>query len=422
MKKAIVILSMLFISVSSFVKAQENKVSYKFGGFIEFKSYFDDYRSRVSRYDHIYFYPLAPKLNTAGEDLNSTNSLNASVATSRLSFTVSGIKLLNADITSYIEADFTGSAEAYIGMLNIRHAYFNMKWEKSSLLFGQTSHLTMVNEVTPSTVAFGAGYPFNPLNRNMQVQYTASLSKNAKLVLAASMFSGHNSLGPAKAQAQAGLPNLQAQLKFGDPAKVFGGLTFSYKLLKPRTADAQNNLISTTIGSYDINAFFRANLGKGFGIKWWGIYGENLSHLGIIGGYGRVDNTFSSNSNELLDYKYDNIKSYSTWLDIDLPSAKNFSFGIFAGLQKNLGTDALMDKTMASGDYTYGYYKDPNLVWFSRISPRIVYNLSKKLIFGVEYSLSNAQWAKSTDMKFRADELHPVNHNNRLEFIAKYSF
>ncbi|PKP41269.1 MAG: hypothetical protein CVT93_08995 [Bacteroidetes bacterium HGW-Bacteroidetes-10] len=81
-----------------------------------------------------------------------------------------------------------------------------------------------------------------------------------------------------------------------------------------------------------------------------------------------------------------------------------------------------MDKTMASGDYTYGYYKDPNLVWFSRISPRIVYNLSKKLIFGVEYSLSHAQWAKSTDMKFRADELHPVNHNNRLEFIAKYSF
>ena len=47
MKKAIVILSVLFISVSSFVKAQENKVTYKFGGFIEFKSYFDDYRSRV---------------------------------------------------------------------------------------------------------------------------------------------------------------------------------------------------------------------------------------------------------------------------------------------------------------------------------------------------------------------------------------
>lgn len=210
MKKNLIALSLLLFAGSSLVKAQENKITYKFGGFIEFKSYFDDYRSRVSRYDHIYFYPLAPKLNTSGTDMNSTGSLNFSVATSRLSFTVSGMRLLNANITSYIEADFTGSSESYIGMLNLRHAYLNMEWEKSSLLFGQTDHLTSVKEVVGQTIGFGAGYPFNPLNRNMQIRFTQKLAKGVDLILAAHMFSGHNSLGPAKAQAQAGLPNLQA--------------------------------------------------------------------------------------------------------------------------------------------------------------------------------------------------------------------
>ena len=64
MKKNLIALSLLLFAGSALVKAQDNKITYKFGGFIEFKSYFDDYRSRVSRYDHIYFYPLAHYLGS----------------------------------------------------------------------------------------------------------------------------------------------------------------------------------------------------------------------------------------------------------------------------------------------------------------------------------------------------------------------
>jgi len=421
MKRNLFVLFLLIAAGTSVIKAQENKITYKFGGFVEFKSYYDDYRSRVSRYDHIYFYPLAPKLNSSGTDMNETGSLNFSVATSRLTFTVAGMRLLNANITSYIEADFTGSSESYIGMLNLRHAYINMEWEKSALLFGQTDHLTSVKEVAGQTVGFGAGYPFNPLNRNMQIRFSHKFSDNINLILAAHMFSGHNSLGPAKAQAQAGLPNLQAQIKFGNPNKIFGGITFGYKLLKPRVSD-NANFYKETIGSYDINAFFRANIAKGYTLRLWGIYGENLSHLGMIGGYGKYDNIFSSSTTPVVDYSYANIRAYSTWIDFESPSFNNFNLGIFAGYQKNLGSAKMMDISVLNGEYLYGFYKDPKLNWFSRISPRITYTLAKKFIFGLEYSLSHARWAKSIDPYFKPVEQFAVNHNNRIEFMAKYLF
>lgn len=420
MKKFIIALS-LFIIGSSFATAQENKISLKLNGFVEFKTYYDDYRSRVSRYDQIHFYPLAPKLNSLGQDLNNTGSLNFSISTSRLSLTISGIKFLNANIISNIEADFTGSAETYIGMFNLRHAYINMEWEKSSLLFGQTDHLTSVKEVIAQTVGFGGGYPFNPINRNLQIRYTYKFTPGVELILAAHMFGGHNSLGPVNAQAQAGLPNFQAQLKLGNPDKIFGGITIGYKLLKPRSAD-NNVFYQKTIGSYDINAFFRANIAKGYNLRLWGIYGENLSHLGMIGGYGKYVDYLSSSTSPIDDYPYANIKALSTWLDFETPSYKNFKLGIFAGYQKNLGTSKTMDMTKLAGNYLFGYYKDPYINWFSRISPRITYTLSKKLIFGLEYALSHARWAKSVDWNFRPIEQFAVNHNNRIELMVKYLF
>ncbi|HPS96142.1 MAG TPA: hypothetical protein PK115_06045 [Bacteroidales bacterium] len=422
MKKTLLALSVLLFIAPSILVAQENKLNIKFGGFVEFKGYYDSYRSRASRYDLTNYYPLSPKMNNAGEDINNTGSLNFSISTSRLYINVGGIKLLNADVNSYFEADFCGSTEAYIGMFNLRHAYINMKWKKSSLLIGQTDHLTYVGDVNGQTVAFGAGFPFNSLNRNIQIRYTANLAKNVNLIVAAHMFGGTTSLGPAKAQAQAGIPDLQAQIRFGDPAKVFGGITAGYKVLKPRTTDALNNLISTSIGSFDINAFFRAALGKGYTLRMWGIYGENLSHLGMIGGYGKINDVYLGSSNPLLDYKYENVRSMSSWIDFETPSFKDFKFGIFYGYQKSFGTKDVVDITMANGDYSFGFYKDPKLMWFSRLSPRVVYSASKKLIFALEYSLSQAKWAKTIDTNLKGTDFFPVNHNNRIEFMAKYVF
>ena len=422
MKKHILSLISIFLFLPLLLIAQENQVTYKFGGNIEFKTIYDDYRSKTARYDLQYTYPLARNFNTSGLDINKSRSLNFSVMASRLTFTVSGFEMLKANVSTYVETDFLGSAETYIGMLNLRHAYINLKWVNSNLLFGQSSHLTNVDEVSAGTVCFASGYPFNTLNRGMEIKYSQNLAKNVDFQIAAMIYSSHKSMGPANAQSQAGVPDLHAQLKFGDPNKIFGGITFGYKFFKPRTVDANKQLISTTFGAYDVNAFFKATTSKGYSIKLWGIYGENLTMFGMFGGYGKVAQ-FIDNTNPNPDYKYASTRALSTWLDFETPAYKNFKFGFFYGYQKSYGTATSIDATKnSSGEYIYGFYRDPSLEWFSRISPRVLYSLSKRLTFGLEYNLTYAQWAKTIDANLRPVDKYAVNHNNRLEFVAKFVF
>jgi hypothetical protein len=414
MRKITPVLLILTFAIPGVVKAQENKPVYKFGGQIEYKTYFDDYRSVASRNDLQYKYPLMPNFNTAGEDINLSRSLNFSIAPSRLTFSVSGIRLLNADLNTYIETDFLGSGESYIGMMNLRHAYFNLQWKRGSLLFGQTDHLTVVKEVSAGVVAFGSGYPFNSLHRGMQVRYTGKLSDKATFLVAAEIYSSHKSMGPATAQVMAGIPDLHAQLKFGDPDKLFGGLTVGYKIFKPRNTDATYNPISTTIGGFDFNAFFKAVM-NGYSLKIWGIYGDNLSMYNMIGGYGKISYAGGSS---ILDFDYTNMRTLSLWTDAETHSFRNLNLGLFYGFQMNMGTKDAVDLQDASNLY----FRDHKLEWFTRISPRVVYSLSKKLIFGLEYNLTFAQWAKSVDAYLKPVERYDVNYNNRVEFMAKFVF
>jgi len=416
MRKRLTTLLALLLAGPAILTAQTNNVVYKFGGFVEFKSYFDDYKSRTSRYDLQYKYPLSPDLNSEGVDINNSNSLNYSIAASRLTFAVSGIKLLNADVSSYVEADFLGSGESYINMFNLRHLYMNMQWKNNSLLLGQTNHLSYVGEVASNMIGFGAGYPFNTLNRGMQVRYETKLADKIRFLVAAEIYSGHRSLGPTLAQTQAGIPDLHAQIKFGDANKFFAGATFGYKFFKPRTVDAAENLISTTIAAFDVSAFARAIFGKGYSIKLWGIYGENLSMYNMLGGYGKI----AYSGTDVMDFDYTSLRTLSTWAEFETPSYKNFNFGLFYGYQKNCGTAEELDTTTPNSGFQY--FSDQKLEWFTRISPRITYNLSKKLIFGLEYNLTFAKWSKSVDDNLNPIESYDVNHNNRLEFMAKLIF
>ncbi len=164
-------------------------------------------------------------------------------------------------------------------------------------------------------------------------------------------------------------------------------------------------------------------MGEGCSLKLFGIYGENLTMYNMLGGYGKIAYSTDFTNTTELDYKYDNSRTLSTWLDFEVPSYKNFKLGFFYGFQKSYGTKKAIDVTKnSSGDYLFGYYRDPNLDWFTRFSPRIVYSLSKKLIFGLEYNLTFAQWAKTVDPYLRTFVKHSINHNNRIEFMAKFVF
>ncbi len=393
--------------------------NYKFGGHIELKAYTDDYRSRTSRNDLVNYYPLRPIFGENGADLNKFSTLNASVFASRLNFSVTGMNYLNADVNAYIETDFNGSSDANIYMVNLRHAYINFAWKnRSTLLLGQTDHLSLVREVLSGTIAFGAGFPFNPLNRSIQVRYSKFIYDNIEFLAAAHMYSGHNSVGPAKAQSQSGIPDLQVQFKFGKPSSIFGGFTLGYRTLRPVIYDVNNIEVNNKASFYNVGAFFRAQITKDVLFRTWAIYGDNMTMLGQIGGYG-----FRAGRDNIYNNKIVGVETLSGWADLDFKLPNNYKAGIFFGYQQNMGTSKdLALNTNSSNSYIYSFLRDPNLMWFSRLSPRVEYIVSGKFTLAVEYSHITAKWAKEIDSKLKPLSVYKSNSNNRLELMAKLNF
>jgi len=412
-QSAYLLFTILFILLTSnnSYSQQESSPVYKFGGILEIKTYRDDYRSKTTRSDLINLYPLAPNINNLGKDLNRYSSLNASVFASRLNFSVTGLNYLNATVNTYIETDFNGESDATMYLLNLRHAYINMKWKRSSLLIGQTDHLTLVNEVIAGTIAFGAGFPYNPLNRSIQLRYSQKIFDRAEMLLAAHIYTSHNSVGPAKSQMQAGIPDIQAQIKLGNPSTIFGGFTLGAKFLRPAlfgpSAEERGALYTT----FNAGAFIRANLSSKLLLRSWAIYGENMTMLGHMGGYGveYVDNQTSQ-------INYDGIKSFSGWIDADYKITNKLKSGLFAGYQNNRGTSKALTQSTGMA------LKDEKLTWHSKISPRVEYNINGKFILAAEYSRIWAKWAKTLDSKLRPIESHPTVANNRIELMARVIF
>jgi len=407
----IVTLLLCSVTLTKTVLAQEaeSKIKYKFGGYVELKAYYDDYKSKTTRNQMVYLYPLAPEF-IAGRDANKVSTLNASVFASRLNFAVTGMEFLKAKVNTFIEADFNGSSQSTIYMLNIRHAYINMNWGKSSLLMGQTDHLTLVSEVTASTLAFIAGYPFNPLNRSVQLRYSYSPSNNLKLLAAAHIYTAHKSIGPEDAQVNAKIPDLQFQIKLGDPQKTFGGITAGYKFLKPVIYDFQRQEYAPTMGSFNIGAFLRTNIQDKILFKTWASYGDNMTMLGQLGGYLMQWSEHSS-------IKYESIGAISWWQDTEVNLKGNFKAGLFAGYQTRLNASGKMISAINSDNV-----KDINLLWFGKISPRVTYNISNKFILGIEYSRTTARWAQELNAKLEPLSKYQATSNNRIELMAKVIF
>lgn len=59
-----------------------------------------------------------------------------------------------------VEADFRGSGTSY-STVRIRHAYFNLAWNGSALLVGQTWH-PLYGDVAPDILNLNMGAPYQP--------------------------------------------------------------------------------------------------------------------------------------------------------------------------------------------------------------------------------------------------------------------
>ncbi len=391
------------------VPERKRKPEYKLGGWLEARFMYNSYSSKSPRDNLMFYYPLKPDYGTDGRDINDKGGLNFSIFSSRLSFGISGMEVGRARLSTYLEADFLGSSDALNYMLRLRQAYIDIAWSDNLFRIGQTNHLTFPENMTPATVTFNGGTPFATLNRGPQIRYSRRFKHKIDLSVAAEYYSSHKSVGPDKAQINAAVPDIHARVEFGDPAKVMGGFAAGYKFFEPRTADETGGKVSRMVAAFDVNAFLAFTTG-GYKFKLWGIYGQNLTPYGMIGGYGK-----RSGDSEYGDYRYVNIYGMSAWFDFSTPRYGDFDFGFFAGYQANLGSYNDIDTSI-------GYYRDCDLHWFSRLSPRVYYYMGDRLRFGVEYSYANAQWMKSYDERFRPIEDYPTSQAHRVEFQARFYF
>ena len=402
--------AILLMGAGSGVMAQqtdENKPKVKFGGYVEWQTLYDTYKSLDTRDGHLYFYPLAKSLDKNGDDINSKSQLEMLALHSRLSAKFDGAEAFGAKATGLIEADFFGTSQANVRMLRLRHAFMQLQWEKTSLILGNTWHPIILAETTPSTVAFGAAAPYHSLNRSPQIRFT--YTAGAIKLLGAAMVNGyHRSTGPTDAQRYSGKPELVAQLQAGNPASFFYGASAGYKWLTPRLVTDSLFKTDKTIGSYLFHVFARLKT-EPITVKYEAVYGENLSHLNMIGGYGKRTGTGILDN----DYDYSNLITLSTWLDIEA-KVKNITLGLFVGYSQNMGAT---EKYTAIKDYT----RNGELDYIYRISPRITTS-SGPITLGFEYMYNAAAYGTEFNSKGKPTKSASPTTNNRITLSARYTF
>jgi len=322
---------------------------------------------------------------------------------SRIKFASTGPDAFGAKTSAAIETDFLGISQNDVRQLRIRNAFLKLDWGTTNLLLGQYWHPTIYTKAIPGVIHFGAAAPFHPLHRSSQARITFNPSENLELLAAALIHGYHISSGSAEAQRNAGLPDFQFRGIFKTDIFYFGA-NAGYKFLTPRLETATNLKTTKTVGSYNTHLFAGADIDP-IHVSGGLIYGQNLTHFVMIGGYA------SSDVND--DYDYTNFKTMSIYADAYL-KMDNLLFGGFAGYSKNLGAD---DDIM--GPVIYGRALDASYIF--RIAPRVVV-VSGKTSFAFEYNLTGAAYGTAFDAKGKATDTDDIVVNNKLLFLAKYTF
>jgi hypothetical protein len=404
-------LPLLLVLISSVMVLRANNPSgLQIYGYLSHQVKLDTYRSLDTRDGELYFYPLRAKLDANGVDINKKPKLNMVEVQSRIGVRSTHEDFMGAKLTGVLEADFFGTSQQHVRMLRIRIAAINLKWQKHELLIGNHFHPSFVLECYPNTLSFAAAVPFHPLNRSPQIRYAFHPSESLNLSLSLLTHGYHRSAGPSEAQKNSGLPDVQFRLQYGDGKRQSMGLLAGYKFLTPR--DETNLGLNTkqTVGSFNMQAFFKQLVGN-FSFKTEVIYGENLTHFTMIGGYGAKGKPNEINLDG--DYGYSNMRTVSTWIDAEA-SLGDFSTGLFLGYTANLGS---------ANYYTPlpGYSRNDDLHYVFRASPRLNYS-HKSLTFGLEWSVVGAAYGVAFDEKRKVTHTAKPTINNQFIISSMYKF
>ena len=218
------------------IYAQEKKFKFKYYGQIRTDIFYNSRDSQEMIDGLFYMYPLNKQLDANGRDLNDKFSGNFYALTTRFGVNIEGPKLGSAKTFAKIEGDFRG-AGSDLYTVRMRHAYFQLNWETSDFLMGQTWH-PLFGEIYPKVMNLSTGAPYNPFRRAPQIRYRHSFS-NFRVTGAFLWQSQFTSIGPNNVRSvsylkNSCLPEMYLGVDYRQGAWI-AGVGIDFLSLMPRT-------------------------------------------------------------------------------------------------------------------------------------------------------------------------------------------
>lgn len=392
------------------LKAQardEDKITLSFSGFIKTDVLYDTRQTTSIREGHFLLYPKDQALDPDGNDLNAKDTFHILSIQTRLALKITGPKTLGAKPTGYIEGEFFGHSDPDINGFRLRHAYLKLNWPKVELMIGQFWHPMFITESYPEVVSFNTGAPFEPFSRAPQVRLTWT-EKKLSFSLTALSQRDFASTGPEGVSTvylrNAAFPELDFKAAWAGKNCLLGAGVNSLKLV-PRLATStgyQANESITSSAAYVFGSYKTRPLT----IKAQAVYGGNLHHLTMIGGYAVAE----IGDPPALRWQYTPVNTGSAWLEVQTNGSR-WQAGLFGGYCKNYGAR----KDIAGSIYSRGDTIDH----LFRVAPRLIFNAGKVRL-AQEVELTSAAYGPR-DTRGRVNPSRTVS-NLRLLLAAYYFF
>jgi hypothetical protein len=385
--KGIHILILTLIS-SLVVSAQEEEKStfgIKFSGFVKNDFFWDSRQTVSAREGHFFLWPSPVDLDDNGVDINGKTNFNFLAIQSRLAGKISGPDAFGAKTSALIEGDFFAQANANINLFRLRHAFMKLNWEHLEIMAGQYWNPLFVTSCIPGTVSFNTGTPLQSFARNPQIRISYKTG-GLTLIAAALSQRDYTSIGMNGASTaylrNSALPDMHMQIHFETNKEsdfnILAGAGAAYKTIVPRlvnnlSAGAGRAALNEKVGGLTAILFTKITTGP-LTVKLQGRYGENISDLLSISGFG-VKEIIDPVSNE---FSYTPLKSTTFWGEAHTNG--NPQVGIFGGVLSNNGSKEAMD-------FMNVYGRSTNIRTLWKLVPRVVYNSGKvRLALEIEYT------------------------------------
>ena len=457
MKKSVLILLTLILTLPAFAEVKEQKASdapvkehlqnhFKFYGFI--RNYFIyDSRESVSGTGDLFYYLPKDENIQDGIDVNDTPSFRFLALTSRLGVDVSGYYIGNVHFGAKVEGDFysglsnssNANASVYFpgnskisgtATARLRQAYATITWkdlplgkdDKASvgLKIGQAWHPMAADH--PHLFSLEVGAPFGPFSRTPLVQMDANLGSNWVVSAAAIWQMQYQSTGPVGGSA--------IYMKYGMTPEMYAALAYKTNGFLLRAGVDMVSIKPRVLGEVDgkvvkvsdrktsvLGYLYTQYTYKKFAVKAKTTFGEGGEHMNLMSGYAKIG------ENPDGSWNYASMRNSSSWLSLSY--GKKWQGVLFLGYVKNLGLAKDASGPLAKGDVYFCGNGFSNINQMYRINPQVIYNIGK-LNVGLEYQWTSVQYGKYDDGKLNAraladKDLHWIG-NHRVNMMVKYNF